>query len=174
MKKFEVRSLLALLMATAMLFALVGCTAAVYKEQIGNFFTEVYEDHIKGGFSTGGKKNSFIDEYYTLSYVPEGFELVEENVDKLCSRYVWENEFGEKLIFEQAPLNSTDFFIDNESGVSHVIYCNGYTIYCRNINGSYRCIWNGNNYEFALYYWHEMSENEIIDIISKIEIVENH
>lgn len=160
----------AVLVAATMLIALVGCTAAVYKQQIGDFFTVIFDEHIKGSFSEETDvNNQFIDEYYTLTYVPEGFEIVDEHLGNLCARYIWENENGEQLIFEQSPINSADYFIDNESGTTEVIEAGKYAVYFRSIEGTYRCIWNNEKYAFALYFDREISEKEIVEIIGEIK-----
>lgn len=171
-QRIKKRRLAALLVAAVMLL-LAGCTAVFYKEQIGDFFTEVYEKYIKGSFAEeDAVNNQFINEYYTLTYVPEGYESLEKNTGKMLARYVWENADGAQMIFAQAPINSGSFFLDNESGTTDVIEMGEYTIYCRIIDGTYSYIWNNEEYAFALYFDNEISEEEIIEIISKIKLFE--
>ncbi len=167
------RRLAAVLIAAAMLFALVGCTVAVYKEQIGAFFTEIFEEHIKGSFTEEDDfNNQFIDEYYTLTYVPEGYELIESRPGELLSTTVWQKADGAQLIFEQTPINSTYYFINNESGTTYVIEAGKYAVYFRSIEGTYTYIWNNEEYAFALYFDIEISEEEIVKIIGELKPLE--
>ena len=56
----------AAIVAAATLLLLAGCTAAIYKEQIGDFFTSVYETYIKGNFADKDTDNNgSIEEYYS-------------------------------------------------------------------------------------------------------------
>lgn len=159
----------AVLVAATMLIALVGCTAAVYKQQIGDFFTVIFDEHIKGSFSEETDvNNQFIDEYYTLTYVPEGYEISDEKLGSLVARSVWYNTDGNKMILIQVPIESINYFINNEIGITDVIEVGEYTVYCRSTVDTYCCIWNNKEYAFELYFDNEISEEEIIHIISKI------
>lgn len=160
--------LAALLIAAAVLLALVGCTAVVYREQIGEFFTEIFEDHIKGSFAEGNVENNMIiDEYYSLTYVPEGYELVKEYIHPSFAKYIFKNSAGSNLIFEQSPINSGRFYLDNESEFTDIIECGEYTVYYHRIERTYRCIWENEKYAFALYFDNEMSKEDIVKIIGE-------
>lgn len=164
------RRLVALLVAAAMII-LAGCTAVIYKEQLGDFFTEAYEDFIKGSFAEENENNNnIISEYYTLTYVPEGYELVNEFVSDNFIKYVWVNNLDSKIIFEQQSIYSSGYFLDNETGFFNTIEMDNYTVYCRIVDNTYYCIWNNQEYAFTLYFDHKANEEEIIKIISKIEI----
>lgn len=158
------RTVVAILIAAALLLA--GCVAVVYREQIGNFFVNTYDTYIKGYFvSNDEEKGDNIEEYYTLTYVPEGYELVDENriVDMAIS--TWEAQDGDQLIFEQALINSGLYFIDNQNSNLEIIETERYTVYIRKVNGNYCCFWSDSNYAFTLFLVHETSMQEIEMIV---------
>lgn len=160
------------LVAATMLIALVGCTAAVYKQQIGAFFTEIFEEHIKGSFADETDvNNQFIDEYYKLTYVPEGYELVKENISPATMRYVWESKDTSKIIFEQNTLDTINYFIDNERGEKTVIVHNEYTIYCRINKNTAFYIWSNEKYAMTIYSDNILAEDELKRIIDGICII---
>lgn len=163
------RAALAALIAAAILLA--GCTAVVYREQIGEFFTTVYETHIKGSFVNEENANDqIIEEYYTLTYVPEGYELVEETRSINKARFVWKNDKEKRIIFSQSPINSINYTVDGEHGFTCMLTYSQYTVYCRTIDETYYYIWSNENYALSLYSDTEINEDEIIKIIDNITV----
>ncbi len=164
--KFK-RAVAAALIAAALLLA--GCTAIVYRDKIGDFFTTVYETYIKGSFAEEEvTNNEVIEEYYTLSYVPEGYELVEETRSVLNARCVWTNDKEISIIFTQTPIDSIKYTIDGEHGITNILTYGQFTIYCRTIDNTGYYIWNNEKYAFSIYSDTEINEDEIIKIIDNI------
>ena len=167
--KVKRRVIAALITAAALL--LIGCTAIVYKEKIGNFFTEVYQDYIRGVFAESeGLNKEFINEYYTLTYVPEGYEVVENKTSKALARSIWRNKNGSELILKQTTIGSGSYFMDNDSNTYSTIEGEEYIIYVHSVNDTYTCFWSNNEYEFSLTMNDTISEEEIIKIILNIEL----
>ena len=165
------RRVVAALIAAATLL-LIGCTAIVYKEKIGSFFTETYQDHIEGAFVESEEiTKEYINEYYTLTYVPEGYELVENKTGKALAQSVWKNANGMELVLVQLPINSGSYFMDNEKDLADVIEMEKFSVYYCCIDGTYRCFWNNKEYAFALYFDNEMSKDEIINIILNMDVI---
>lgn len=163
------RTVAAILIAAALLLA--GCTAVVYKEKIGDFFTTAFETCIKGYFvSDDSENNSIIEEYYTLTYVPEGYELVENNSCFASVMYVMGNADGNKLVFGQTPIESTKFSFDIERGTESIVYYDDCTIYGRVYDGGYTYIWSNEKYCFSLDGTGELSEEELLKIIDGISL----
>ena len=161
------RAALAALIAAALLLA--GCAAIVYKEQIGDFFVEIHDTYIKGDYiKDEDANNQIIEEYYTLTYVPEGYELVEEYSDAFGAQSVWKNDKEKSIIFEQSPINSVKYTIDGENGFTDTYILGENTVYCRIIDETYYYIWNNEKYAFSLYSDTEINEEEIIQIIDGI------
>lgn len=164
------RAVLVALIAAALLLA--GCAAIVYKEQIGDFFVEIHDTYIKGDFNKDeDANNQIIEEYYTLTYVPEGYELVEEYSDAFLAQSVWKNDKEKSIIFEQRPINSVKYTIDGENGFTDTYILGENTVYCRIIDETYYYIWNNEKYAFSLYSDAEIKEEEIIQIIDGISAI---
>lgn len=163
------RAVLVALIAAALLLA--GCAAIVYKEQIGDFFVEIRDTYIKGDFiKDEDANNQIIEEYYTLTYVPEGYELVEEYSDVFLAQSVWKNDKEKSIIFDQTPINSVKYSIDGEHGLTNTLNYDQYTVYCRIIDETYYYIWNNEKYAFSLYSDAEIKEEEFIRIIEGISM----
>lgn len=163
------RAVLVALIAAALLLA--GCAAIVYKEQIGDFFVEIHDTYIKGDFiKDEDANNQIIEEYYTLTYVPEGYELVEEYSDVFLAQSVWKNDKEKSIIFDQTPINSVKYSIDGEHGLTNTLNYDQYTVYCRIIDETYYYIWNNEKYAFSLYSDAEIKEEEFIRIIEGISM----
>lgn len=153
----------------AVLLLLAGCTAAYYKDKIGDLFLNIYDTYIKGSFAEDDSANDAkIEEYYVPTYLPDGYELVDDKPGIAVAVSVWENQEGNQMILEQTNIDSGRYFIDNESGQSDVIKTEEYTVYFRNIDGTYRCIWSNEQYAFYLYFEKELTTEEIIRIIEGI------
>lgn len=153
----------------AVLLLLAGCTAAYYKDKIGDLFLNIYDTYIKGSFAEDDSANDAkIEEYYVPTYLPDGYELVDDKPGIAVAVSVWENQEGNQMILEQTNIDSGRYFIDNESGQSDVIKTEEYTVYFRNIDGTYRCIWSNEQYAFHLYFEKELTTEEIIRIIEGI------
>lgn len=166
------RAVAVALIAAALLLA--GCAAVVYKDRIGDFFVEIFDTHIKGRFAEGSENNNeIIEEYYSLSYVPEGYELVEEIMNSGLVRYKWVNSEGNTIVFEQAPLYSSRYFIDAENGDTVVYTLNEYTIYARVIDNNTTYICNDEKYSIKINTYDEIAEEELIKIIDGIYISKN-
>ena len=164
------RAALAALIAAALLLA--GCAAIVYKEQIGDFFVEIRDTYIKGDFNKDeDANNQIIEEIYVPTYIPNGYLPVKEQIIASNMRYYeFNNDNGAVLIFEQATIESANFFINNEDGYTNTITLDEKTVYYRVSNGTYAYIWNNEKYAFSLYSDTEINEEEIIQIIDGITV----
>ena len=106
---------------------------------------------------------------YTLTYVPDGYELVEERLDLLTVRYVFANNYDRYMIFEQVPISNNQYTIDAEHGFTDVVTYGQFTVYCRIIDNTGYYVWNNNKYAFSLYCDTIISEDELKKIIEGIE-----
>lgn len=161
------RAVAVALIAAALLLA--GCAAVVYKDRIGDFFVEIFDTHIKGSFAEGSEKNNeIIEEYYSLSYVPDGYELVDEIMNPGLVRYKWVNSEGNTIVFEQLPLTETQFTLDAEEGNSYIITKEGEDIYCRIIDKTIYYIWTDGEYSLTIKADENLSTAELEKIIDGI------
>lgn len=170
-KRFTKKSVVALLIAAALLLA--GCTAYVYREQIGNFFIEILDGNIVGEFGSddkSGEKVTEVCEIYTIDYIPDGYEKRKEIDTPRRVSYEWENNFGDKLFFEQRLYDSTVYHIDGENGESQTIQIDGISVYFRKLNSLNYYIWDNGTYAFILKTTAEFSEAEMVKIIKSVAV----
>lgn len=161
------RAVAVALIAAALLLA--GCAAVVYKDRIGDFFVEIFDTHIKGSFAEESENNNeIIEEYYSLSYVPEGYELVDEIMNPGLVRYKWVNSEGNTIVFEQLPKTETQFTLDAEEGNSYIITKEGEDIYCRIIDKTIYYIWTDGEYSLTIKADENLSTAELEKIIDGI------
>ena len=150
--------------------ALTGCVAAIYYRQIGNFIEEVYEKYIKVHFvDETPSAPSKIEDVYTLTYVPGGFELVYTETNFALAHYQYDNSTGENIIFEQYVLCDTCHVVDLEEGYTQTIQNKSFTVYYKNINDINIYKWNNGIYAFSICTTNSLSEAELIKLIDGLK-----
>ena len=165
------RTFVAVLIAAALLLA--GCTAYVYRNAIKDFFEEVYDTHIKLSYSGEQTDNElYIKEFYSLSYVPEGYQLVREVKNEVCVQYAWESKNGDTLIFEQSLINESDYFIDSDVENMLCTEYNGISVYLRSNNNVWLYLWNDGKYAMSIDSEQKLSDEVLERIIDGIVILE--
>lgn len=173
--------LIAALVAAALL--LVGCAAYVYRNEIGSFVEEVFAEYVNVGFSDDDKGNvSFndkenndnhvteIEEVYKLSYVPEGYELIDTFINDTYVAYTYVNDNGSVILFDQCPLGvSHSIGIDNDMDDVTVIEHNGIEYYARSSETMLHYVWHDDKYAMVLDVPNEISQDEVFKIIDEIK-----
>lgn len=163
---------------TAMLVAAVlaalmlcGCTAYVYREQIANFLLEyspVCIDTIPDNTLTKLDPAPC----YGLSYVPEGYELVDQTSRYGSASYIWQNQNSEKILFYQSSpyrLHSYDWEHTTVQNIQH----NQIDIVCFQVNGKYKAyLFKLEGYDFALLVNEKLPETEVLKMIDSLETKE--
>ena len=161
------RAVAAALIAAALLLA--GCAAVVYKEQIGDFFVNTYETYIKGYFvSNDEESHTAIEDFYTLTYVPDGYEVFENNESSVLVQYKWKNSYGDMIVFGQATLHTTRYTLDSENGSSFTVEYGGLTLYCQTIDKYNYFVWCDDKYSYSLKISAEIETEELYLIIDGI------
>lgn len=162
------RSLIAILIAAAIL--LTGCTVYVYRNEIREFIEDVYENFIGVTFDEDRiGEGATITEQYIVSYVPEGYELINEVSNPLFVLYEWTNKDGETLSFEQMLLDGSGFWLDNEEGSKKIVEHGGYEIYYKQSDLSHHYIWNDGKYAMTLNSSVQLSDDDLIKILNSVK-----
>jgi hypothetical protein len=94
-RRINKKGMAAILLAAALL--LTGC--AVFKNEIRDFFVEVYETFVKVTFDNGKDDEQIISEAYELTYMLEGYEQTETIVNPAIVRYEYRNSEEHVIIF---------------------------------------------------------------------------
>lgn len=158
----KMKRIIAILVATALL--LTSC-AVIFRNEI----REIFEDFFvmitcKEDRSPGNK----IENIYRLSYVPEGYSLEKETLTPVCVQYKYKISEDKYLLFEQRPLDGSDFYVDNEEGYSRVSEITDYEIYYRYTNENHVYVWNDSKHSMCIKSTVKLSASEILSILNGI------
>lgn len=159
----------AILVAAALLL-LVGCTAYVYRNQIGSFIETFFENSVNIGFADEEKNDiSTIEEVYELTYIPEGYNLTEKIINDAMVAYTYYDENQNCIWFDQYPLGvSTSIGIDNDTDNASVLELNGIEVYVRVNANTRHYVWKDDKYLMTLVCPTMISEEEALKIIDEI------
>ena len=160
------RKMIAILVAAAILL-LAGC-AIIYRNEIRDFITDIREHFVKVSFSEGENESQNIEEIYELTYVPEGYSLEKEEVNRIFVQYLFVNEDDDYIKFIQQSLDSSSFSVDIEHGNYDIINIGEYEIYYRQTDGINYYLWNDGKYAMQLYAFNELPEQTLMLIINGI------
>lgn len=169
--KISTRTKIAIAIIAAAIVALTSCVAAIYHRQIGNFMEKFYKDHIEVWFDNeeANQPPEEIKDVYTLTYLPEGFKLIDKKANTIRVRNTYFNESGNKIIFEQNIFDSTSNILDSENGNSYIKLNNNIEIYYREIENKYYYKWTDTLYIFSLSTSHEFSLIELQNLINNMQ-----
>jgi hypothetical protein len=156
--------------AVAATMLLASCAAA-YSDEIRDFVETIYEDYISVGFEDPDEAPIQIEEYYVLTYIPEGYYIKDHIQMDLSNRYILENDQGDEIIFVQTVLNRTNN-LDSEQGEQYMLYIDGKEIYCRVYDANCRYIWNDGRYSMYIFSIDQIDEETLEKIIEGIKTQE--
>ena len=162
------RRIVAALVAAVLL--LTGCTTYAYREEIREFIETVFEDYIRVTYNEGegSKSTDTISIYYTLGYVPEGYELTKTFERFSQTKYRWSNSQGEYIILEQCHVDSALFVMDNEVEDWKVVQIGNHKMQHR-VSNVYYYLWNDGVYAYRLTTSVLWEEQELLRIIDNLQ-----
>jgi len=152
------------------LAALVGCTAIIY--YLGGFRTDVHTDNTQLFPIDFTDCPQSIEEVYYLSELPNGFELLEENISDISVFTAYINsETGKTITFHQSiktafePHYNTEYFdleeisVDEHKGVS--------------LEGKMVYIVAWDNGDYILEISANLPKSEVLDLAKSAKVLEN-
>ena len=160
--------MIAILVAAAILL-LAGC-AIIYRNEIREFVSKVYDSFVELRFEEGEQESRNIEEIYELTYLPEGYELESQIIGQQLIQYIFIDSEGHKLKFIQQSLDSSSFSVDIEHGDYNIINIGEYEIYYQQTDGIYCYLWNDGKYALKLNSKEELSYETLEAIINGIKI----
>ena len=152
----KMRRIIAILIAIALLLTSCGI---IFRNEIREIFEEFF---VSLTYEGDEESPLIIKEVYSLSYVPEGYELEKETVTTICVQYKFENNVKETICFEQRTLTLSNFVVDSESEYSKITEIEHYEIYHRITGKLYCYIWNDGKYSLTLNSSTKLSNEDII------------
>ena len=165
------RRIVAALIAAVLL--LTGCTVYAYREGIKEFIETVFEDYIRVTYHDGEDPAAMetIEEYYTLGYVPEGYEFIKILEQPTQIKSEWENPEGRYIIFTQCTLETALFIMDTETENWNLLQLGKHELYYRSTGVDYY-IWNDGKYAYQLIVSSPLSEQDLLSLIENIKMKE--
>ena len=91
---------------------------------------------------------SYVLKEYTLSHIPDGFTVTEDNTEATGVSTLWQNDLGEEIDFSQIPLKFT-ISIDSDQHIEKV-KVNGNNAYLFRNQNDGSIIWTNGEYSFWL------------------------
>lgn len=106
-----------------------------------------------------------IETEYTLTNLPDGFEITEYQKDELVVMSKWENQMGEDIVLFQEILDS-NLSIDTEHSYEEIVI-NGYSAYLNKYELNSSLKWTDGYYWFTLSVPNNL-HNEVITLAENI------
>ena len=160
----KMRRIIAILIAVALLLTSCGI---IFRNEI----REIFKDFFVSLTYEGDEESPLIiKEVYTLRYVPEGYILEKEEIAPLRITYIFSNETGQILFFEQRALTHSEYYIDSESGYSKIEEIEEFDVYYRFTDKNHHYAWNDGKCSIKMKSSVKLSNEEIIFIIDGITV----
>ena len=160
--------MIAILVAAAILL-LAGC-AIIYRDEIREFVTNIKEFFVEVKFDEGENDSQNIDEIYELTYIPEGYILADERINRMSVHYTFTNVDSKMIRFTQQTLDNVSFSVDSEHSDTVIIEINNLTIYSRIAGNMHYYLWNDGKYAMKLISTEKLSDGELLLIIYGLKI----
>lgn len=157
----------AAIIAAALL--LTGCAVANYKA-IGKFIINIYEDIIK--MPDLGREDQTLNsdfEIYELTYVPEGYQLVNKVTGDTVCHHEWRSASREEMLrLSQYTRGATVYSYDE---ATELIDIGNNQISIRYEGNNVCYVWSTQQYVFALYSSCTFDMEELQKIIEGVSLV---
>ena len=159
-RRVRVRGILRKVLIAAVIIALlVGTVLAIpaVREALIAFFTHDQIDGIAITFDSKQAETAphTISLPYQVTYIPEEYELVIDEVNITCIAQCWRNQLGQRITFIQYTLPDSDsddydLTIDAYNNSKESVILEGYLVKIIDTGRSRRLIWTNNAYFFTL------------------------
>lgn len=136
-------------------------TTSAWKEPLYNFFFRPANDENKTKVEIATDEEMDMDKYLP-DYVPEGFELIENNYNAEIDQYTYRYESGNSYFSLMVSSNQEDLYT-NLSSFTEIEY-NHKIFYGNNMD---TILWNNNNYYFLILS--NLNQNVILKIADSIK-----
>ncbi len=148
---------------------MTGCVTAFISN---SFRGTVYSDNTYLFAVDIGDSPTVIEEEYTLSVVPDGYELLEAASSSISRFIIYKNDFDKELVFEQIVKTEYNSHINTEGFMIQETLINGCDAVCveyeRSSGTNSLVIWNNDEYILELYG--NFTKEELIDLANCNEI----
>ena len=162
-KRLKSSHIIAIIIAAALLLTSCGI---IFRRQISKIFREHY---VVLHFGEDGSYGKLREEVYILTYLPEGYSLKSEIINKVTVRYRYTNENDEFIEFEQDSIAGISC-LDTENSSSEIINILGYDIYHNRSELYDYYLYSDGKYRIIFRTSIELSNEELCALIEGIAI----
>ena len=155
----KMKRVVAILVAAALLLTSCGI---IFRNEIREVFEEFF---VKLTYSDDVTSGNIIEQIYELTYLPEGYHLIEKQERPLNIKWKYSNETNDMIKFEQHVLEGSEFAVDSESGYSQIKEIKEYDVYYRLTDKYHYYIWHKSKYSFIVNSTAPLSNEQIVLII---------
>lgn len=106
-----------------------------------------------------------IDKIYSLSYVPEGYEIVSTSAELGSNLTRWENDVKEYIIFEQSVIGSSEQNYDTLAGRHERISIGTLEVHCIFTDYSSIYLWEFRGYSYKIECSNGLAVDEVTQMI---------
>lgn len=158
--------------AAAIFFIIVGISfvttmsVEAYRVKFFEIITEVWEEFTSVRYSTENGITDTILEPITPEYIPEGFTIIEEELDDYGNRIIYENIDNDEIFYEQRVMSNGVIIFDTEGITVQTMEIEGQEINYFTNKGVSQVYWNNYLYIFTLHS--TIGEEEIIKIARSV------
>lgn len=165
------RSKRMLILVAALLALLAGCSAYIKRNELASFIEELFDDHARvTAYTSEGTAPKTVEIPYTLTYVPEGYEAAEEEINIVIVKRYWRNADGKEIYFEQNIIQSTGYIdINIEQNNYQLLMFGNNQVYFRNIDGQQTYLWTDNLYLYQLRIDEKFSNETLTSLFEGIQ-----
>ncbi len=166
------------ILIAAIIGALVTTAVAVpaIREAIIDFFIEDYGDYFEFTFNPEEAANApkRIETVFSPEYIPEGYELVLEDISTAGASFWWTNEKNQWICFNQykMPNDPSDgdwLGLNAEDVTTKSSLIGEYLVFVIQDETFYALIWTDNSYFYRLELDNSVSRNEMEKIFTSIQ-----
>ena len=154
------------MIAAAIIVSLLTACAAI--KPIRNFFFEVFDEYFSFTAAPEENYNEYkIENYYTLKYIPNGFNLLFES-KQTSKQMICYNENNNQLTFYKTLCLNGGIEIDCKNAEISTFVVNGLEVKSFTKNGQRSLYWEDGTYFFTLTFPQSLPDEEVEKIIAGI------
>ena len=142
--------------AATLAFALLACASVAHKENIKDFFIEIFDNHSK---LTDENVTDVVLSNVSVSYIPSGFIESNKKIDSVSVMYEWKKDSA-SIYFRARAQGNTILNIDTENSSYTTIQINDMVIHRTEKHGQIDARWTDGKIVYILattgVEWEEM------------------
>jgi hypothetical protein len=169
----------ALCIAIAIIILLLSSlSVGAVRDFIANFYIQYFDTHNTLTAMLDDNENypTTLEKTYRLGYIPDGYELSDEDITENDASYLYSNSEGKNMLFTQNTKSIFNIDIDNEYSNATTEVYQGQLYFVNVFDSDYAegkrvtIIWDNGSYIFCLSA--ELPKEAVLDLCSSLKIEE--